>query len=75
MRALGIFYRGYVLPTVLVGSLTVGAGMFALPYVFSRSGFLVGSVYLVLFTLIFTKINSDYAVIISKRSGKYRFMS
>lgn len=68
-------YREYVLPTVLVGSLTVGAGMFALPYVFSKSGFLTGGIYLILFTLIFIKINNDYAFIVSKHSAKYRFAS
>ena len=75
MKRLTLWYRQYVLPTVLVGSLTVGAGMFALPYVFSKSGFLVGSIYLILFTLIFIKINNDYAVIISEHSGKHRFAS
>lgn len=49
--------------------------MFALPYVFSRSGFWVGSLYLVFFTLIFIKINNDYAFIIGEHSGKYRFAS
>ena len=75
MKNIAILYKQYVLPTVLVGSLTVGAGMFALPYVFSKSGLLMGSVYLIFFTLIFVKINNEYAEIISERSGKYRFVS
>ena len=75
MKSVISLYKEYILPTVLLGSLTVGAGMFALPYLFSRSGLLVGSIYLVLFTLIFIKINRAYAEIISKHSGKYRFAS
>ena len=75
MKALATLYKQYILPTVLVGSLTVGAGMFALPYVFSKSGFFVGSAYLILFTLIFIKINKAYAEIISKHSSRYRFAS
>jgi len=49
--------------------------MFALPYVFSQSGFLVGSFYLILFMFVFIKINKDYAVVIGEHSGKYRFAS
>lgn len=75
MKSIISFYRQYILPSVLVGSLTVGAGMFALPYVFSKSGLLVGSIYLIVFTLIFIKINLSYAEIISRHSGKYRFAS
>ena len=75
MKSISILYKQYIVPTVMVGSLTVGAGMFALPYVFSKSGLLVGSIYLIAFTLIFIKINTEYAEIIGTRSSKYRFVS
>ncbi|MCR4261222.1 MAG: hypothetical protein NUV96_02750 [Candidatus Colwellbacteria bacterium] len=75
MGNINTLYKQYIIPTVMVGSLTVGAGMFALPYVFSKSGLFVGSIYLIFFTLIFIKINTQYAKIIATRSSKYRFVS
>ena len=75
MHNLRRWYREFVLPAGLVGSLTVGAGMFAIPYAFAQSGFLVGTFYLVFFSLVVIKINTSYANIISKKSGDYRFAS
>ncbi|MDD5711015.1 MAG: aromatic amino acid transport family protein [Candidatus Colwellbacteria bacterium] len=75
MNTLRRWYREFILPAGLVGSLTVGAGMFAIPYAFARSGFLAGVIYLALFSLIAIKINMSYANIISRKSGDYRFAS
>src|SRR3989344_9012120 len=75
MKRVATWYKQYLLPSVVVGSLTVGAGMFALPYVFSKSGLRTGSIYLTIFTLIFVRINNEYAEIISEHSEKYRFAS
>jgi len=49
--------------------------MFAIPYAFAQSGFLMGILYLIFFSLIIIKINLSYANIISKKSGNYRFVS
>ncbi|MBU2101123.1 amino acid transporter [Patescibacteria group bacterium] len=74
MDKLRTWYQEFILPAGLIGSLTVGAGMFAIPYAFVQSGFLIGAFYLILFSLIFIKINTSYANIISQKSGEYRFV-
>jgi len=68
------WYREILLPAGLFSSLIIGAGMFALPFVFSQAGFLVGSVYLTVFTAAFIKIHRMYAEIIESNSGKHRFL-
>ncbi|MDD5710894.1 MAG: aromatic amino acid transport family protein [Candidatus Colwellbacteria bacterium] len=75
MNTLRRWYKEFILPAGLVGSLTVGAGMFAIPYAFARSGFLAGVLYLIFFSLVAIKINLSYANIISRKSGDYRFAS
>jgi len=75
MNQLRQWYREFILPAGLVGSLTVGAGMFAIPYAFAQSGFLAGVSYLIFFSLVVIKINLSYANIISRKSGDYRFAS
>ena len=74
MHKLRAWYREFILPAGLIGSLTVGAGMFAIPYAFAQSGFLMGVLYLIFFSLVFIKINISYANIISQKSGEYRFV-
>ena len=48
------WYKEIGLPAGLLSSLIIGAGIFALPYVFYRAGFLVGLFYLVIFSIVFS---------------------
>lgn len=67
-------YRETVLPAGLLASSIIGAGIFALPFVFSEAGLLVGIGYLVIFTAVFTTIHKMYAEIIKNTPGKHRFV-
>ncbi len=49
--------------SILIGTI-VGAGIFSLPYAFSKSGFIVGIVYLLLLSLVFLIIKNCYAEVI-----------
>lgn len=68
------FFRQLILPAGFLASLIVGAGMFALPYVFSRAGFLVGFFYLAVFTVVSTILHLQYLEIIQDTPGRHRFV-
>lgn len=57
---------------VLAGT-AMGAGVFSLPYVFSRVGLLLGFVFLGLFTLVYFGIHSMYAHILLKSERTHDF--
>lgn len=57
---------------LLVGS-TVGAGIFALPFVISKSGFFIGLAYLVIITLVSLYVNLVYGETILSTLGKHQF--
>ena len=57
-----------------MSALIIGAGMFALPYVFVEAGFLAGFLYLVLGAAIFSTLHVMYAEVIESTSGKHRFV-
>lgn len=67
------WYKELVLPAALLSSLIIGAGMFALPYLFNASGILIGVFYLIAAAFIFTLIHLRYADIIEHTSGRHRF--
>jgi len=48
--------------------------MFALPYIFSKVGLLVGLLYLALFAAVFSTIHLMYSDVIASTSGKHRFV-
>ena len=52
----------------------IGAGIFALPYIFLKSGLPVGLFYLVFFGFVFAIVHSLYADVILKTSGSHRFV-
>ncbi len=54
----------YVYPASILAGTIIGAGMFSLPFIFSESSFLIGLLYLALFTFIFYLVHSMYADII-----------
>ncbi|MDP2650730.1 MAG: aromatic amino acid transport family protein, partial [bacterium] len=67
------WYKELILPAALLSSLIIGAGMFALPYLFNAAGILTGVFYLITSTFIFSIIHLRYGEVIEKTSGKHRF--
>jgi len=68
------WYKEFILPAGLLSALIIGAGMFALPYVFVEAGFLAGFLYLVLGAAIFSTLHVMYAEVIESTPGKHRFV-
>ena len=68
------WYKELILPAGLLSALIIGAGMFALPYVFVKAGFLAGFLYLVLGAAIFSTLHVMYAEVIELTPGKHRFV-
>ncbi len=66
-------YREVILPAGLLASLIIGAGMFALPYLFNTAGILTGIFYLIASTFIFIAVHLRYGEVIEKTPGKHRF--
>lgn len=62
------------MPAGLLAALIIGAGMFALPYVFSEAGFVTGFFYLALFTAVFGTVHLMYAEVILGTRGDHRFV-
>jgi amino acid permease len=58
--------------TAVVVATTVGAGMFALPYVFSVSGWLPGVFYLVAFTIILSFVHAVYFLVLRRVKERKR---
>jgi amino acid permease len=63
-----------LLPAGMMASLIVGAGMFSLPYVFARSGFIVGAVYLLLMAFVMTETHISYAEVAEVSGNDSRFI-
>ncbi|MBI2592916.1 MAG: hypothetical protein HYW37_02030 [Candidatus Colwellbacteria bacterium] len=68
------WFKELILPAGLLSSLIIGAGMFALPYVFSEAGFLVGLFYLGAFTFAVTRIHLMYSTLLSSTAEDHRFV-
>lgn len=62
----------YALAT-LVGTV-VGAGVFGLPYVFSRAGFSIGLVFLLIFGVVAILVHLMYGEVVLRTQGKHRFV-
>lgn len=52
----------------------IGAGMFALPYVFARAGVVTGLFYLAVFAGVFVAVHRMYAQIVIETNGKHRLV-
>jgi len=63
-----------ILPAGFLSALIIGAGMFALPYVFYLSGPITGIFYLVIFALVFVTLHLMYADIIVRTEERHRFV-
>lgn len=68
------FYRNFLLPTGLVAGTIIGAGVFALPFIFKVSGLLTGFFYLGLAAVIYVFLHLFYADIIVRTPGEHRFV-
>ncbi|MDE2098272.1 MAG: hypothetical protein KGL39_13550 [Patescibacteria group bacterium] len=58
----------------LLSGTIIGAGVFALPYVFSRSGWLIGSAYLLIFAAIVALAHLMYAEVVESTPGEHRLV-
>lgn len=66
--------KNFFLATGLLVSTIIGAGVFALPYVFQNSSFKLGFFYLALAALVYTIIHRMYAEIIFSSKAEHRFV-
>lgn len=67
-------YKNILLPVGLLAGTIIGAGVFALPYIFKNSGPGLGFFYLALGAVIYTYIHLLYADIIVRTPGTHRFV-
>lgn len=65
--------KSFLLPTGLLASTIIGAGIFALPYVFAKSGMALGILYLVAGGIAYTIVHLMYADVIMRTKGDHRF--
>lgn len=66
-------YKNIILPASILAGTIVGAGIFALPYTFYKSGLIPGLFYLTFFLCVFILINLMYADVIARTEGKHHF--
>lgn len=73
MRRLKIFLKHYFFPAGILSGTIIGAGMFALPYVFKETGWIAGLAYFLFFGIVFSLVHLMYADIILRSGGKPHF--
>lgn len=66
-------YKNIVLPAGILAGTIIGAGVFALPYLFLKAGILTGLFYLTIFTIAFVLIHLMYADVVLGTAGDHRF--
>ncbi|MEK7555587.1 MAG: aromatic amino acid transport family protein [Patescibacteria group bacterium] len=66
-------FRNIILPSSLLAGTIIGAGIFALPFLFNKAGILTGLFYLTAGGAIFTLIHLIYADIIVRTKENHRF--
>ena len=67
-------YHTLLLPSGLLAGGIIGAGIFALPYLFAQSGLFAGFVHLSVGALAYTFIHLLYADVILRTPGTHRFV-
>lgn len=67
-------YKKLILPASILAETIIGAGMFALPYVFTLSGISLGLIYLLFFGGVLILIHLMYADIILRTPENHRLM-
>jgi amino acid permease len=68
------WYQNFFLPVAILADLVIGAGVFTLPYIFYKSGFLIGAIYLVVFGVIALVIHLMYAEVVIKTKTRHRLI-
>ena len=68
------WYKNIIIPAGLLSALIIGAGMFSLPFVFQKAGWLAGFFYLVAFSVVFSLIHLMYLAVIRQTKGNHRFV-
>lgn len=70
---MGKIFSQLIYPASLLATTIIGAGMFALPYLFSKAGIATGLIYLFFFGIILALIHLMYADIIVRTPENKRF--
>lgn len=65
--------RHFWLAAALLAGTIIGAGVFSLPYVFSRLGLGAGVFYLIFFTLVYFLIHWMYVQLLKSENGNHQF--
>lgn len=68
-----MIYKNLILPASLLSGTIVGAGMFALPFIFNKAGLGLGFFYLFIFGIISMLIHLMYADVILRTQENHRF--
>jgi amino acid permease len=66
--------KNYLLPIGLLSGTIIGAGVFALPFVFNASGLTWGIIFLTLAALVYVFLHLMYADVIIRTPGEHRFV-
>jgi len=66
-------YKNLILPAGILAGAIIGAGIFALPFVFVNAGIITGLFYLGIFCFVFIVIHLMYAEVIVKTGGEHSF--
>ena len=66
--------KKFLFSSAILAGTIIGAGIFSLPYVFAKTGFLISTVYLVLLAGIFILLYLMYADVILVTPGKHQFV-
>lgn len=66
-----LFRSNFWISTFLLSGTIIGVGMFALPFVFSRAGFLLGTIELAVLTFVTILINLLYGEVILRTSERH----
>ena len=74
MKFIKSWYSNFLLPTSILVDLVIGAGVFTLPYVFTKSGFLLGFLYLIFFGILALLVHLMYAEIVVKTKERHRLV-
>lgn len=67
-------YRSIFLPASILAGVIIGAGMFALPFLFKSVGLMTGFFYLAFFAAVFILVYLVYADLVIRTPGEHRFV-
>ena len=67
-------YKNVILPASLLAATIIGAGVFALPFVFEKAGLITGLFYLIIFGILLSFLYLMYADVIINTEEVHRFV-